>query len=46
MKTSSWATVGSPAPDLVYSNQQGETVLLAELWAKGPAMLVWLRHFG
>ncbi len=46
MKTSSWVTVGSPAPDLVYSNQQGETMHLAELWAKGPAMLVWLRHFG
>ena len=46
MKTSSWAMVGSPAPDLVYSNLQGKTMHLAELWAKGPAMLVWLRHFG
>ena len=46
MPTTSSVTVGSPAPDFTYSGLRGETRRLAELWAEGPAMVVWLRHFG
>jgi hypothetical protein len=27
-------------------NDRGETVRFADAWKDGPAILVWLRHFG
>ena len=38
--------VGSVAPDFVYTPAQGEQKHLAQLWAEGPALVLWLRHFG
>jgi hypothetical protein len=38
--------LGGPAPDLVYKNADGETRHLAALWSEGPALVLWLRHFG
>lgn len=38
--------VGSPAPDFVYTTQQGESRRLSELWQARPALVLWLRHFG
>jgi hypothetical protein len=32
--------------DLVLQDQHGEDVRLGELWSEGPAVLVWLRHYG
>ena len=37
---------GSPAPDFVYSTAQGESRRFSELWQQGPALVLWLRHFG
>jgi hypothetical protein len=30
----------------VLQDQRGDDVRLGELWADGPAVLVWLRHYG
>jgi hypothetical protein len=38
--------VGDQAPDLVYCTREGEERHLAAAWAEGPALVVWLRHFG
>lgn len=43
---SSRLTVGSPAPDHTLVNLAGERVTLSSLWAKGPVLLTFLRHFG
>lgn len=32
--------------DLLLDDDQGRPVRLGDLWAEGPAVLVWLRHFG
>jgi hypothetical protein len=32
--------------DFVLQDQRGEDVRLGELWSDGPAVLVWLRHYG
>ncbi len=32
--------------DFVLENQRGDEVRLGELWSEGPAVLVWLRHYG
>ena len=32
--------------DVVLQDQRGEDVRLGELWSDGPAVLVWLRHYG
>ena len=32
--------------DLVLQDRRGEDVRLGELWSEGPAVLVWLRHYG
>ena len=39
-------TAGEPAPDFVYRTAQGESQRLSELWQAGPALVLWLRHFG
>lgn len=38
--------IGDRAPDLAYTNPRGEPRRLAERWADGPALVLWLRHFG
>ena len=38
--------VGSAAPNLVLANVQNTTSSLADLWANGPTVLTFLRHFG
>ncbi len=38
--------VGSAAPDLAMPDETGTTVQLASLWADGPALLMFWRHFG
>lgn len=40
------ATVGKPAPDFAYTTLKGEGAQLSALWAEGPALVFWLRHFG
>jgi hypothetical protein len=37
---------GGPAPDFDYKTIGGEPRRLSSLWAEGPALVVWLRHFG
>jgi len=32
--------------DFVLQDHRGEDVRLGELWSDGPAVLVWLRHYG
>ena len=32
--------------DFVLEDHRGEPVRLGDLWADGPAVLVWLRHYG
>ena len=39
--------VGEQAPDVVVTRaSDGAEVALSELWKEGPALLVFLRHFG
>lgn len=38
--------VGDTAPDFAYSPAAGGQRRLAELWESGPALVLWLRHFG
>jgi hypothetical protein len=42
---SSWKT-GARASDFEYSRPDGSSARLADLWAEGPALFVWLRHCG
>jgi hypothetical protein len=32
--------------DFVLQDNRGQDVRLGELWSDGPAVLVWLRHYG
>ena len=32
--------------DFVLPDTRGEEVRLGDLWSEGPAVLVWLRHYG
>jgi len=38
--------VGDPAPDLKMLDSSGRYVKLSDYWSSGPALLVFLRHFG
>jgi hypothetical protein len=38
--------VGDAVPECVYRDGAGNARRLSELWAEGPALIVWLRHFG
>jgi hypothetical protein len=38
--------IGSPAPDFVFPGRAGAEVHLSGFWAAGPALVLWLRHFG
>jgi hypothetical protein len=44
--TDTTLTIGDQAPDLIYRTREGADHHLAEAWTEGPALLVWLRHFG
>jgi hypothetical protein len=33
-------------PDIILPDTTGAPVRLGSLWATGPAVLVWLRHYG
>ncbi|HKM89209.1 MAG TPA: hypothetical protein VJX29_01240 [Candidatus Acidoferrales bacterium] len=37
---------GDAAPEFKYQTASGESHLLSESWASGPALILWLRHFG
>ena len=37
---------GNAAPDFEYVTASGASRHLGELWADGPALVIWLRHFG
>ena len=37
---------GSAAPDFAFTTAKGESGRLSELWRDGPALVLWLRHFG
>jgi hypothetical protein len=38
--------VGGAAPEFAYASAPGKPRRLSELWAQGPALILWLRHFG
>ena len=38
--------VGDPAPDLMLLSSAGDEVALSSLWAAGPALLLFWRHYG
>jgi len=38
--------IGDAAPEFVYKDGTGKERRLSELWREGPALIVWLRHFG
>lgn len=38
--------IGDPAPTIDLINVNEQTIPLDELWANGPTLLVFLRHFG
>ena len=38
--------VGDPAPDLELADSTGARRRLSDAWASGPAVLIFLRHFG
>ncbi len=38
--------VGDPAPDLTLRDTSGEPRRLADYWAHGPALIIFMRHFG
>ena len=37
---------GEVAPDYILKTRDGEEVALRDLWANGPTVLTFLRHFG
>jgi peroxiredoxin len=38
--------VGDPAPDIEVLDVDGRPVRLSTLWAPGPAVVAFLRHYG
>lgn len=39
-------TDASAIADIELLDEQGKPVRLGSLWEEGPAVLVWLRHYG
>jgi len=37
---------GGAMPDFLYTLADGSARRLSALWAGGPALILWLRHFG
>ncbi|MDX2138316.1 MAG: hypothetical protein SF123_09495 [Chloroflexota bacterium] len=46
MSKSDQLAVGASAPDFTLLDIEGQSVTLASLWANGPTILTFLRHFG
>jgi hypothetical protein len=40
------SAIGDVLPEFTYALASGESHRLSELWAHGPALILWLRHFG
>jgi hypothetical protein len=40
------ASTADALADIVLPDQDGNEVLLGDLWRDGPVALVWLRHYG
>jgi len=38
--------VGQPAPDADFVDRDGTLVRLSDFWRTGPAIFLFLRHFG
>ena len=38
--------VGAPAPETTIYNADGQPIPISTLWANGPILLTFLRHFG
>jgi peroxiredoxin len=38
--------VNAPVQDVVLPDTDGKEVRLADFWADGPVVVVWLRHYG
>jgi peroxiredoxin len=38
--------VGDPAPDVEVLDDLGHRVRVSAMWAQGPAVLAFLRHYG
>ncbi|MDX1994139.1 MAG: hypothetical protein SF029_17260 [bacterium] len=38
--------IGDQAPTFLLTDQNGNQVELEQLWANGPTLLTFLRHFG
>jgi peroxiredoxin len=45
-KVHSRLQIGTFAPNLTLVNVQNQPINLADLWANGPTLLTFLRHFG
>lgn len=39
-------TTAEALQDIVLPDHDGNDVRLGDLWSDGPAVLVWLRHYG
>jgi peroxiredoxin len=39
-------SIGDSAPDYALKSSTGHEVSLSQLWAEGPTVLTFLRHFG
>jgi hypothetical protein len=37
---------GSTAPDFIFATAEGVPRHLSAMWQEGPALVLWLRHFG
>jgi len=46
MSKNSQLKIGEPAPNGTAVTQTGEPIELQSLWAEGPTLLTFLRHFG
>lgn len=39
-------TAGDQAPDWAFTGADDASVQLSSLWAQGPLVIIWLRHYG
>ena len=45
-RTPSAPKTAAPFADIVLPDDQATETQLSELWADGPAVVVWIRHYG
>jgi hypothetical protein len=45
-KTPSAPKTAAPFADVVLPDDEGTETRLGDLWAEGPAVVVWIRHYG